>query len=92
MELSGGGGENAGLTHCRGNLESGRNECWENGGQCLVSRNQIDISTDLIGIAVVKIASYPKATNEEFTSTTVVCDGISVAQINQEARYLVGFL
>ncbi len=62
------------------------------GGQCLVSRNQIDISTDLIGIAVVEIASYPKATNKEFASTTVVCNGISVAQINQEARYLVGFL
>ena len=57
------------------------------GGQCLVSRNQIDISTNLIGIAVVEIASYPKATNEEFASTTVVCDGIGVAQINQEARY-----
>ena len=37
-------------------------------------------------------SGYPKATNEEFASTTVVCDGISVAQINQEARYLVRFL
>ncbi len=49
--------------------------------------NQIDISTDLIGIAVVKIAAYPKATNKEFASTTVVCNGISVTQINQEARW-----
>ena len=62
------------------------------GRQCLMSWNQIDISTDLIGIAVVEIASYPKATNEEFVLTTVVCDRIIVAQINQEARYLVGFL
>ena len=62
------------------------------GRQCLMSRNQIEVSADLIGVAVVEIASYPKATNEEFASTTVVCDGVSVAQINQEARYLVGFL
>jgi hypothetical protein len=27
MEVLGGGGEDAGLTHCRGNLERGRNEC-----------------------------------------------------------------
>ena len=60
--------------------------------QCLMSRNQIDIRTDLIGVAVVEFAGYPKATNEEFTLMTVVCDGISVAQIDQEARYLVGFL
>ena len=57
-----------------------------------MSRNQIDVSTDLIGVAIVKIAGYPKATNEEFALTTVVCDGISVTQINQEARYLVRFL
>ncbi len=62
------------------------------GRQCLMSWNQIDISTDLIGVAIVKIAGYPKATNEEFASTTVVCDGISGTQINQEARYLVRFL
>ena len=36
-----------------------------------MSRNQIDISTDLIGVAVVKIAGYPKATNGKIASTTV---------------------
>ena len=56
------------------------------GRQCLVSRNQIDISPDLIGFDFIIFARYPKATNKEFGSTIVVCDGISVAQINQEAR------
>jgi hypothetical protein len=46
----------------------------------------------LIGVGVVEIASYPKATNEELASTTVVRDGVSVAQIDQEAGYFVGFL
>jgi len=62
------------------------------GRQRLVSRNQIDISPNLIGVGVVEIASYPKATNEELASTTVVRDGVSVAQIDQEAGYFVGFL
>jgi len=35
------------------------------GRQCLVSRNQIDISPDLIGFYFIIFARYPKATNEE---------------------------
>jgi len=62
------------------------------GRQCLVSRNQIDISTNLIGVGVIEIASYPKATNEELASTTVVRDGVRVAQIDKEAGNLVRFL
>ena len=54
-------------------------------------QNQIDISTDLISVAIVKIAGYPKARKEKFASTTVICDGIGVTQINQEAWYLVRF-
>jgi hypothetical protein len=39
------------------------------GRQCLVSRNQIDISPDLIDF---NFARYPKATNEEFASTMIL--------------------
>ena len=52
-----------------------------NGRQCLVSRNQIDKSPDLIDF---NFARYPKATNEEFASTIVVCEKISVTQINHD--------
>ena len=54
------------------------------GRQCLVSRNQIDISPDLIDFDFINFARYQKATNEEFASTIVVCDGISVTQINHD--------
>ena len=54
------------------------------GRQCLVSRNQIDISPDLIDFDFINFARYPKATNEELTSTIIVCDGISVTQINHD--------
>jgi hypothetical protein len=49
-----------------------------------VSRNQIDISPDLIDFDFINFARYPKATNEEFASTIVVCDGLSVTQINHD--------
>ena len=62
------------------------------GRQCLVSRDQIDISTNLIFVGVIEIADYPKATNEELASTTVVRDGVRVAQIDKEAGNLVRFL
>ena len=52
----------------------------------LVSWNQINISPDSIGTSIVKIARNPKATHREFAATTVICDTISVAQIDQEAR------
>ena len=52
------------------------------GRQCLVSWNQIDISPDLIDFDFINFARYPKATNKELTSTIMVCDGISVTQIN----------
>ena len=58
------------------------------GRQSLVSWNQINISPDSIGTSIVKIARNPKATHK-FTATTVICDAISVAQINQEARCVV---
>ena len=48
------------------------------GRQCLVSWNQIDISPDLIDFDFINFARYPKATNEELTSTIIVCGGISV--------------
>jgi hypothetical protein len=44
------------------------------GRQCLVSRNQIDISPDLIDFDFINFARYPKATNKEFASTIVVCE------------------
>ena len=62
------------------------------GRQCLVSRDQIDISTNLIGVGVIEIADYQKATNKELASTTVVRDGVRVAQIDKEAGNLVRFL
>ena len=51
------------------------------GRQCLVSWNQIDISPELIGFDFIIFPLDPKATNKEFASTIVVCDGISVAQM-----------
>jgi hypothetical protein len=42
------------------------------GRQCLVSRNQIDISPDLIDFDFINFARYPKATNEEFASTAAM--------------------
>ncbi len=93
MEVSGGGG---------GMLVSlivgvFKNEVVMNAGgdgrQCLVLQNQINISPDLIGFEVIKLfARYPKATNEEFMSTTVICDRISVARINQKTQCFVRFL
>jgi len=56
------------------------------GRQSLVSWNQINISPDSIGTSIIKIARNPKATHKEFAATTVICDAISVAQINQEDR------
>ena len=38
----------------------------------LVSRNQIDISPDLIDFDFINFARYPKATNEEFASTAAM--------------------
>ena len=58
-----------------------------NGRESLVSRNQINIRPDLIDKSFIEIARYPKATHKEFPATTVICNAITVAQIDQEARY-----
>jgi len=60
------------------------------GRESLVSRNQINIRPDLIDKSFIEIARYPKATDKEFPATTVECDTIAVAQIDQEARYVAG--
>ena len=63
-----------------------------NGRESLVSRNQINIRADLIGVCIVEQSRYPKARDKEFAATTVVSNAITVPQINQKARYDVGLL
>jgi len=63
-----------------------------NGRESLVSRNQINIRADLIGVCIVEQSRYPKAGHKEFPATTVVSNAITVPQINQKPWYNVGLL